>query len=542
MWTIEPRLAAQAAMFAAVAPVLMAAEEPAPKAAPSNSSAPAPAERPRTFDINEFRVIGSTKLSALEVEQALNPFVGPRRVLEDVEKARAALEKAYLDKGYQSVSVAIPQQTVREGVVLLKVTEGTVGRLRVRGAHWFSPRDIKQQAPSVAEGSVPNFDEIARDIVVLNQIPDRRVTPSLRAGTIPGTVDVDLIVQDTFPLHGSLELNNRHGRYTTPLRIAGSIHYDNLWQLGHSLAFSYQVAPHRPDDGRVFTASYLARFPTLPCFTLSASYLDQNSDVSTVGGVNVAGTGQIAGGRANFTLPGTPTFFHTVVTGFDYKRFGQQIRLGDTSSSVPVTTWPVTAQYAAIFSREASETQFTLGVTFNVRATSSAISRFEDRRFDAKGDFIYYRGDLSRTNRLPLDFQLFVRLQGQYSADPLLTSDQFSAGGVDSVRGYYESEVVGDLGASGSVELRGPSFAPLFNKRFLNDWRLHAFVDGAWVGIQDALPEQQIRFKLLSLGGGTRFKLFDHAIGELDVAVPMRSEGITQQYDTRFHFRVAAIF
>ena len=317
MWTIEPRLAAPAAMFAAVAPILMTAEAQAPKAAPPGPSVPAAAERPRTFDINEFRVIGSTKLSALEVENALNPFVGPGRVLEDVEKARAALEKAYLDKGYQSVSVAIPQQTVREGVVLLKVTEGTVGRLRVRGAHWFSPRDIKQQAPSVAEGSVPNFDEIAKDIVVLNQIPDRRVTPSLRAGTLPGTVDVDLVVQDTFPLHGSLELNNRHGRYTTPLRIAGSIHYDNLWQLGHSLAFSYQVAPHRPDDGRVFTASYLARFPTLPCFTLSASYLDQNSDVSTVGGVNVAGTGQIAGGRANFTLPGTPTFFHTVVTGFD---------------------------------------------------------------------------------------------------------------------------------------------------------------------------------------------------------------------------------
>jgi len=128
---------------------------------------------------------------------------------------------------------------------------------------------------------------------VLNQIPDRRVTPATRVGVRPGTIDVDLMVEDAFPLHGSLELNNRHGRYTTPLRLAASLRYDNLWQLGHSIAVSYQLAPSRLKDGKVFTASYLARFPNLYWLTLSANYLRQNSDVSTVGGVNVAGPGRL---------------------------------------------------------------------------------------------------------------------------------------------------------------------------------------------------------------------------------------------------------
>jgi hemolysin activation/secretion protein len=541
MLILQPRPAARAAIFAALALLLMNVEAWAQSGAPASPSSP-PAARQRTFDINEFRIEGSTQLTVVEVEKAVYPFLGPARVLEDVERARAALEKVYTDKGYQSVSVVIPQQTVRNGVVTLKVNEAVVGRLRVRGSRFFSPLDVKSQAPSMAEGKVPKFDEIAQDIVVLNQIPDRRVTPAMRVGERPGTIDVDLNVEDTLPLHGSLELNNRHSRYTTPLRLAGALRYDNLWQLGHSIGVSYQVAPSRPQDSKVFTASYLARFPNLYWLTLSANYLKQNSDVSTVGGVNVAGPGEMAGGRASFTLPGTSGLFHAVTTGFDYKRFGQQVRLeGAVVNSTPITTWPILVQYNAVISSRASETLLTIGATFNLRTVSSSPTRFDERRFHSLGDFIYYRGELSRTNELPGGLQFFGRLQAQYSAEPLPSAEQFSAGGLDSVRGYYESDAIGDYGASGTVELRTPSLAKLFGN-FMNEWRLYAFFDGGWLGVKDPLPEQQSRFKLWSTGGGTRLKLFGQLNGELDVAIPLRTEGFTTQRHPVIHFRVLEAF
>lgn len=533
-----------ATTLAALCAVLLAAGLPAR----AQETAPVPAQRPRVFDINEFQVEGSNQLSDLEVESALLPFLGAGRELADVEKARAALEKLYLDKGYQTVSVAIPPQTVREGVVVLKVAEGTVGRLRVRGAHWFSPRDVKRQAPSVAQGRVPNFEEIARDIVLLNQLPDRRVTPSLRAGSLPGTVDVDLLVQDHLPLHGSVEANNRHGRGTTPVRTSAALRYDNLWQLGHSLSVSYQLAPSRADDGRVFTASYLARFPDLPWLTLSANYLNQHSDVSTVGGINVAGTGQMAGGRIAIALPSTPSFFHTVSTGIDYKYFVQLLRFSPqestpgSSDSTPLTTWPVTVQYSALLSRERSETQFTAGLSFNLRSVSSRVVRFEDRRFNSRGAFIYYRGELAHTHELPLDLQLFARAQGQYTNDPLVVAEQFSAGGADSVRGYYDSEAVGDFGAVGTVELRSPPLAKLFPAGIVDEWRVHGFFDAGWLGIFDPLPEQQKRFRLASTGAGFRMKLLGHLSGELEWALPLRSEGFTNRYKGRVHFRLGTAF
>src|ERR1700683_3063467 len=59
--------------------------------------------------IHEYQVKGAHQLTRIEIEEAVYPYLGPGRTKEDVEKARAALEKAYQDKGYQTVSVQVPR-------------------------------------------------------------------------------------------------------------------------------------------------------------------------------------------------------------------------------------------------------------------------------------------------------------------------------------------------------------------------------------------------------------------------------------------------
>ncbi|MFM8716494.1 MAG: POTRA domain-containing protein [Spartobacteria bacterium] len=180
-------------------------------------------EPPQTFSIREFRVVGSKTLPTGAVDKALYKHTGPGRTPEDVENARASLEKAYHDEGYQTVSVAVPPQGVNTGVIVLQVTEATVGRLRVKGSRFFDIEKIKKMAPALAEGTVPNFNDVQRDIIALNQTADLQVTPSLAVGKTPGTVDVELTVKDKFPLHGSVELNNRYSANTTPLRLDASV-------------------------------------------------------------------------------------------------------------------------------------------------------------------------------------------------------------------------------------------------------------------------------------------------------------------------------
>jgi hypothetical protein len=144
-----------------------------PASAPAEANAGAPV---RKMFIGEYRVTGCKILTPAQIGETVYPFLGPDRTLDDVEKARAALEKAYHDKGYNTVQVDIPQQQGRGGVVFLQVVENKVGRLRVKGSRYFSLDAIRKSLPAIAPGTVPNFDDLNQQMIGVNQWADRRDT------------------------------------------------------------------------------------------------------------------------------------------------------------------------------------------------------------------------------------------------------------------------------------------------------------------------------------------------------------------------------
>ncbi len=564
-----PKVAALAlaGSLAAAAPALSAASETAEKsppgaASPANSAngptTPAdlakPAQKPAAtehFDIDDFAVQGADTLPEIDIEEAIYPFLGPNKTADDVEKARAALEKAYHDKGYQTVSVAVPPQNAQAKVITLKVTELKVGRLRVKNSRYFDLDKIKHGAPSLKEGSVPNFTDVTKDIVSLNQWPDRRITPALRAGVTPGTVDVDLNVEDKVPVHASVELNDRQSPNTTGLRLNSTVHYDDLWQLGHSFSFSYQVAPQRPGDAEVFSGSYLAHIPDVDWLSFLLYGVKSASNVATVGGTNIVGPGEIIGGRAVITLPSRENFFHTLSAGLDFKHFDQTVNLAGSGFSSPVTYYPLVVSYGATWQNEKFTTQLNASFTENMRPPSSSPLDFDNKRFDASPSFSHLNADISHTQELPEGFQFYAKLQGQVADGPLVSSEQFSVGGFDTVRGYLESETIGDNGIAGNIEFRSPNVGDLLQKQMkdetgqgaarftvFNEWRLFAFTDAGKAIVLDPLSEQQSQFDLWSYGVGARVKMFNYINGTLFYSVPMTTQAFTQAYHPRVNFRI----
>src|SRR5215470_8667083 len=68
-----------------------------------------------TFDVLEFQVEGNTVLDPRIIERTVYPFLGPDKTIENVERARAALEQAYRQAGYGAALVDIPEQRVADG-------------------------------------------------------------------------------------------------------------------------------------------------------------------------------------------------------------------------------------------------------------------------------------------------------------------------------------------------------------------------------------------------------------------------------------------
>ena len=488
------------------------------------------------FDIWEYQVKGNTLLPTEDIERAVYGHLGPHKTIDDVEAARKQLEKLYQDRGYGTVFVDIPEQDVSGGVVTLKVTEGQVERLRVTGSRYFSLGRIKARVPSLAKGKVPHLPEVQKELAALNSsTPDRVITPVLRPGLTPGKVEVELKVKDELPLHGSLDINDRYTADTTRLRLNGTLRYDNLWQREHSISVSYQVSPQDPGEVEVFSGTYLLKSP-FSDHLLALYGVSSSTDVATIGTLGVIGSGVIGGARYIIPLRSLDNYFHSVTLGADYKDFSESIALqGSDSLNTPISYLMFATQYAGTWLTEGATTHLNIGVNFALRGLGNTQKEFENKRFNADPNFVYLRAGFDRVQPLFRDASLFVRLQGQVANSPLISNEQFSAGGVDSVRGYLESQVLADDGMDGTLELRSSSLADYISPR-LNQLKMLAFVDGAAMRVRQALPSQASAYYLWSAGVGLKLTALKNLKAALFWAWPFETAGSTLAGDSRLHF------
>jgi hemolysin activation/secretion protein len=367
------------------------------------------------------------------------------------------------------------------------------------------------------------------------------VVPVLKPGTQPQTLDVDLKVDDQSPWHGSLELNNDRSPDTSELRTVASLSYSNLWQLGHVISGSFLIAPQHPQDAKVFSFSYLAPLQGTN-WSLQATAFHSDSNVASGAATTVLGKGTSFGLSAIYALPSSDTYSQTVSIEIDHKHFDEDDQVAGSNSEAPITYLPVTLSYNGQLNRKNSQTSFSASLTTNIPGVvGSDADAFDNKRYNATSDFIYGRFDVNHTQDLAHDVQLNGHVSAQLANEPLVSSEQFAAGGINSVRGYLEAEDTADSGVIGSVELRSPSIAKYVGS-WANEWRFHTFVDAAHLWLLSPLPEQTSSFNLVSVGLGTRIQVLRYASADLEMAFPLHESTFTKAYHPRFDFYVRASF
>lgn len=495
----------------------------APAVAQEAASARAQQQQQRAvqrFDILQYTVQGNTVLPEVEIEKAVYPFLGEQKTLADVEGAKKALEKAYQDKGWLSVVVTVPPQTSRNGEIVLEVIEARVDTLRISGTQYHLPSDIRAATPSLAPGQVPNFTAVQADLGRVQGGGDVQVTPLISAGADPRKLDVDLKVQDELPLHGSVEVNNKQTYNTERGRIEAGLRYQNLWQREHTLGVNWIYSPQAPKQANTLVLNY-----SLPLRSerpspegddrLSFVLVSSRSDTPTsLGGATVV-RGETYGVRWRQPLPGLADdkgFFHGWTLGADLKhtRDANQAVAGFTTQN-PSLHYPVLSVGYDLVSlgRDTRFTSFDMTLTLgssglgsrDVNCSGLVADQFDCKRQGASADFQTLRFNLEHRRPLMLGskaWTLRFKAQAQFASGRLVSAEQFGAGGVDSVRGYYEYEQVGDQGGVLRSELLTPIMK--LGEHFSGQGVL--FYDRAALRIIDPLPAEQSWIGMASWGLG----------------------------------------
>lgn len=502
------------------------------------------------FEIKTFDVTGNSLFTADQARMAVMPFTGTGKTAEDVEKARDALEKKYHDAGYPAVIVNIPEQTLQNGIVKLQVIESRIGRVRVTGNRYFTMDKVLQDLPSFTPGGILYLPNVQKEIGRLNRSQDIKVEPVMTPGKEVGTIDVELKVEDQLPLHGSLELNNRATHDTQDLRFNAVLHYDNLWQREHSLSFQYQTAPQNTKEVEVLSTSYVLPAPWERDDQLALYCIWSDSNTAFGEGFTVKGKGKIFGVREVTALPPYKLYSHTLTAGVDYKQFDQAIGFTTTSGETthtPITYLPFSVSYGASLPDEwGGMTQFSAGLNLSFRGVVSNESEFELKRYKGKADYVFETASIQRTQKLPRGMGLLVKVDGQATDQPLIDNEQYVAGGMESVRGYKESEASGDEAVHGTVELSFPDpFEKSSQDKPIAKWlRMTPFIfyDVATLTILDPLPGQGGSIRLEGVGVGARGSMGKNLEYELDWAVALDNTDKIKRNAEQVYFNLKAVF
>ena len=114
---------------------------PAPLPDEDSLETPEPPDTPATPDtpsseaipiaVTQIQVVGSTVFTPEELAELVAPFENRTTTLAELQGLARELNQRYLNAGYITTQVRIPEQTLIDGRVILEVLEGEIGRAHV---------------------------------------------------------------------------------------------------------------------------------------------------------------------------------------------------------------------------------------------------------------------------------------------------------------------------------------------------------------------------------------------------------------------------
>jgi hemolysin activation/secretion protein len=410
--------------------------------------------------------------------------------------------------------------------------------LRVTALEGWSP---------VQKGKVINRKKLDNYINLLNLNPDRYVAAVVSRGTEPNSLAVNYNVYEANPWHFFVQIDNS-GTSDIQWRPRFGIINTNLLGYDDKFTAIYQAAPDKTwNEEYAIYGSY--DFPILgPKLRLNL-YAGYNEFDIADPDINFLGAGTFSGGILRYNAIQHKDWFFDVTGTLGYER--SKIR-PDTpfpvlDTDIHMTLWGVGTE---LYKTTDMKDSF-FGFNIVGLLDSSDETKMDSSRGlgGASDDFhIYY---LNGRHSIYLDTDKIQRLSASArfitSDDRLVPAKMTSFGGMYTIRGYDEYEIVADGGLISSlqyeydlarkeqVELFGQETNEKTQKPFIKKLAPLLFLDYGQARIKDATPAEDTDQELASWGGGIILELGNHFTGTVYYGYPLIATDDTRSGKGRVH-------
>ena len=504
-------------------------------------------EEDTAFELDEILIEGNTVMGDKLFEPAIQPCLHRAVTLKDLKSLSSEMTRIYRAQGFVTSRVYLPPQKVIDNRLTLRALEGKIGKVAVQGNRYFLARFYEDML-DVRPGSVLSYPALEESLYRLNRLPDRQVQAFIAPEDDPEYSSLTLEVKETYPVHAYYGFNNHGTKLTHRARHHVELLHNNISGNADALGGWMGLAEEGGFGGGTLryerpAAWPLARFSKLHIeSTLAESQLLKHLKPSAVESEYF---GLSVGWTADWVQKPERSFSTTI--GFDAKDYKTLVS-GQTDSFDRMRILKLAPRLA--LHGAGGSTLFSGDIAWGIPDLFGGSDKNENvSRPDSGGRFFYVTPKVQRTLRLPYDAYFSATAGGQWTWNHLTSLELFRAGGAHSVRGYPESDAVGDAGYDVSLELNIPppwvspdAKIPFTNYAFARSLRFISFLDAAGTHfLERARPDETKNEFLLGVGVGLRVMLERCLYFELDYGVPLGDKS-SDNDRPQFHLALRAGF
>ncbi len=435
----------------------------------------------RCFDISIIKLSGSSLLSEAEKKQLTSPFIDKCIGIHEINEILRIITNYYISKGFITTRVLLAPQNLSKGTLVILIKEGTFESFLWQKNASLNYLNIAMAMPIQTNDKL-NLRDIEQGLDQFNRLRSNQVTTEMLPGTYKGQTKIRLKNNESKIWHLNSSFDNS-GQDSTGLYQSGiGISGDNLLNMADFVSFNYQsdIESAKFDEKSVSQSIH---------YDIPLGYWNFDFDFSYFRYYS-----QYTAGPRTFISHGRSRNQSLRVNYLFYRdqdsKNGLRFKLNRSQSDNYIENVLLdSSRTLSNLNIEIYREKFIdagrwnlsvgyhkgLGIWGGLKesdvAQDTPTPEFE--RFDASFSFN------KKISFWGVDVNSSTDIRMQYSDDLLFGAQQFSLGGLYTVRGYKEQSIYGHTGAlirqEFSYDLPALSFDA--NQKLLGQWQLFLALD-----------------------------------------------------------------
>ncbi|MCS6997603.1 MAG: ShlB/FhaC/HecB family hemolysin secretion/activation protein [Casimicrobiaceae bacterium] len=399
-----------------------------------------------TVTLSGVRFRGNTVFDEAALAAVLGEVSGRRYDLAGLRGLARRITEHYRRHGYVFARAFLPEQTLADGVLEIRIIEGRYGRIEVQGE-----AAARGYLEALVPGAVIEASALERAALLLSELPGYRVEPLLRPGQEIGTGDLLVTVERDRLFRAELGADNHGNRYTGRHRLRARLQADSPFAFGDQLRGQLLYSDEDLWLGSLDYSLPLGTQGLRGQIGYSRTSYELGKDFR-----DLRAYGTVKAASAGLSYPLLRSRAANLALSVAYQRRSLEdrqeainTRFNKSSRVVPVTLQFDRTDASGISWGALAYTAGRLKLDSALEAADIASNT------DTRGRYDKWNLDVARLQRTSIaELTLLGRLSVQGAGKNLDSSESFILGGATGVRAYPQGEGAADEGAFVQLEAR----------------------------------------------------------------------------------------